>query len=202
MLLDASGSLVTEAQYWAAQLTVGTLTRQQVAFDIINSLEHRMQEVDFFYRTILLRSSAGDSGAAYWAEQLVAGMTEAQVEQGIFDSPEFQNAQTDTTSFADVLYFDVLGRLPTSDELTATANLLNSGGTRSGEEGIVINSLESAQRQVKGFYSAFFHRPPDSFADLWVTQLVGGVSAGLVEAGILANPGAEFFSDGGATVGP
>jgi hypothetical protein len=65
----------------------------------------------------------------------------------------------------------------------------------------VINSQESAQRQVTGFYAEFFHRLPDSLASVWVGQLLSGVSARQVEANILADPFAqEFFKDGQNTV--
>jgi hypothetical protein len=72
--------------------------------------------------------------------------------------------------------------------------------TRSFMEQAVIMSPESAQRQVEGFYSAFFHRLPDSAAALWVEQLVAGVPASQVEAEILTDANAEFYLDGEATV--
>ena len=64
MIPDASGNLVSEAQYWAEQIDSGALTRQQVAFDIVNSTEHRNLEVNYYYQTILGRSSAGDASGS------------------------------------------------------------------------------------------------------------------------------------------
>jgi hypothetical protein len=197
-IVTATGQTVNEADYWVNQLNSG-LTRQQVTYDIVNSLEHRQLEVNYYYQTLLHRQT--DPGAALWVDELVAGVSEAQVVQGIMDSQEYQSAHTDNTSFIQDLYFDILGRNASATEVNAILGELNGGMSRSVVEGSVIGSLESAQRQVDGFYSAFFHREPDSGASIWEQQLMAGVSAGQVEASILSDATIqEFFNDGNATV--
>ena len=117
------------------------------------------------------------------------------------DSTEYQSTHTDNTSFVQDLYFDVLGRQASSAEVNTVVGMLTSGATRDFVESSVINSMESATRQVGGFYGAFFHRVPDSLENVWEQQLLGGTSAGQVEANMLADSvGLEFINDANATV--
>jgi hypothetical protein len=197
-IVTATGQTVNEADYWVSQLNAG-MTRQQVAYGIVNSLEHRQLEVTYYYQTLLHRQT--DAKAAFWVSELIAGVSEAQVVQGIMDSQEYQAAHTDNTSFIQDLYFDILGRQASSTEVSAILSELSGGMSRSVVEGAVIDSMESATRQVDGFYSAFFHRAPDSSASVWENQLLAGVSAGQVEAGMLSDTTIqEFYNDGKATV--
>jgi hypothetical protein len=199
-IIDPSGKTTTALQFWLDELH-GGLSRQQVANLIVHSVEHCELEVNSFYQTLLHRTA--DPLAIYWVDLLTSGVSEAAVVQGILDSQEFQSEHADNASFAQDVYFDVLGRLPSSSELTATENLLAAGFSRSSEEAVVINSLESAQRQVTGFYAAFFHRLPNNNDDSgWVQELLGGVSAARVEASILSDPiFQEFFRDAQNSLG-
>jgi hypothetical protein len=199
----ATGQTITAAQFWINQLNAG-LSRQQVATLIATSPEHYELEVNSFYLTMLHRDLIAhpDPLAFYWVDLLVSGVGEARVVQDILDQPEFQSEHPDNASFAQDVYFDILGRLPSSSELMATENLLAAGFSRSSEEAVVINSLESAQRQVTGFYASFFHRLPQSDDSAWVQELLGGTSAAQVEANILADSVfQEFFKDAQASLG-
>jgi hypothetical protein len=198
-----SGMTVTAAQFWVNRLNAG-LSRQTVATLIATSPEHYELEVNSYFLTMLHRDLVAhpDPQAFYWVDLLVAGMGEAKVVQGIMDSQEFQSEHPDNASFAQDVYLDILGRLPSMSELMATENLLAAGFSRSSEEAVVINSLESAQRQVTGFYAAFFHRLPESPDNGWVQELLGGTSAAQVEASILSDPvSQEFFRDAQNSLG-
>ena len=193
---------MSEPQFWIDKMNAGE-TRQQVAYDIINSPEHRSQEVNYFYQTLLNRplDTTTDPMANVWINQLLNGTSEAAVVQGIMDSTEYQSTHTDNTRFVQDLYFDVLGRQASSAEVNTVVGMLTSGATRDFVESSVINSMESATRQVDGFYGAFFHRVPDSLENVWEQQLLGGTSAGQVEANMLADSiGLEFINDANATV--
>jgi hypothetical protein len=198
-----SGMTVTAAQFWVNRLNAG-LSRQTVATLIATSPEHYELEVNSFYLTMLHRDLVAhpDPLAFYWVDLLVAGMGEAKVVQDILDQPEFQSAHPDNASFAQDVYLDILGRLPSMSEQTATENLLAAGFSRSSEEAVVINSLESAQRQVTGFYAAYLHLLANNDDSGWVQELLGGTSAAQVEASILSDPVfQEFFHDAQNSVG-
>jgi hypothetical protein len=199
-LTTGAGQTVTEAIFWTKLIDSGQLTRAQVAAAIINAPEHRIDEVSYFYQTLLHRGldTPIDPQSNYWVQQLLGGVSEAAVVQGIMDSPEFQNEHPDNTGFVQDLYFDVLGRQAGQDEIARTISQFSNGTTREQEEAIVINSPESAMRQVAGFYSAFFHRLPDTDQSIWVSALLAGASAGQVEAGMLVEQ--EFVNDTTATV--
>jgi hypothetical protein len=203
LVLDPStGQTITAAQFWAKQINAG-LSRQQVATLIATSTEHYEFEVNSFYLTLLHRDLVAhpDPQAFYWVDLLLSGVGEARVVQDILDQPEFQSEHPDNASFAQDVYFDILGRLPSMSELTATENLLAAGFSRSSEEEVVLNSLESAQRQATGWYAVFFHRLPHSDDSVWMQEVLGGTSAAQVEANILADSVfQEFFKDGQASL--
>jgi hypothetical protein len=127
---------------------------------------------------------------------------EASVVQQIMDSQEFQSEHPDNASFAQDLYFDVLGRLPSMSEQTMTENQFAGGSSRSSVEAAVINGPESQQRMVTGFYAAGLHRLPDPLDSRWLGELAAGRSASLVEADILDDLfSQEFFKDAQNSLG-
>jgi hypothetical protein len=127
-------------------------------------------------------------------------MSEAQVVQGIMDSPEYQNEHSDST-FVQDLYFNVLGRA-TSSEVSSGVTALNGGETRDTLESSVINGSESLLKQIDGIFAAAFHRLQTDPNTTYQQELVQGVSASLVEAGILSDPLDEFFGLAQASVSP
>jgi hypothetical protein len=194
---------VNEAAMWTNQIESGQLTRAQVASDIVNSVEHRTAEVNEFYEVLLHRplNTATDPGAGGWVQQLLNGVSEAAVVQGIMSSAEFQNDFADSAAFVQELYFAVLGRSASQQEINMVVAQLNSGTSRAAIEAGVVNSPESTERQVAGFYAAFLHRSPDPGASMWVNQLLAGTSASQVEINILTEPsGQEFFKDAASGV--
>src|SRR5262249_40461945 len=72
--------------YWLNQLASGS-TQAQVAWGIINSVEHRRDEVDAFYQTLLDRSP--DPASVSWVNMLLRDGNEAEVVEGIVSSAEF-----------------------------------------------------------------------------------------------------------------
>jgi hypothetical protein len=192
---DWLGRTGAETRYWVNQLQAG-LSRTEVAARIVNSMEHRGQQVDDFYRTLLHRDLAvtPDPSALYWVERLQSGAGEAVVVQEIMDSPEYQMAHGDNTALVRDLYLQVLGRAAGTDELNQRVAQLNAGASRSEMEREVLLSLESAQRQVNGFYVAWLHHLPPAGDNLWVDRLSGGLqSAGEVAASILGDPFSQEF---------
>jgi hypothetical protein len=198
-----TGMTITSAQFWVNRLNAG-LSRQQVATLIATSPEHYELEVNSYYLSMLHRDLVAhpDPQAFYWVDLLLSGVGEAKVVQDIMDQPEFQSEHPDNASFAQDVYLDILGRLPSMSEQTATENLLAAGFSRSSEETVVINSLESAQRQVTGFYAAYLHLLANGDDSGWVQEVLGGTSAAQVEASILSDPVfQEFFRDAQNSVG-
>lgn len=195
-LVYPTGQLTTEVKYWLNQLNSG-LTRQTVAYQIINSQEHRQKQVAYYYQTLLHRNPllTGDTSISYWVDILRSGASEGVVIQGIIDSGEFQQRYPDKASMVRDLYISLLGRPGSETEVTAYAQQLASGTYKTiGLD--FVRSPESARLAVEGFYIAALHRLPDSFgSNFWVglaTAATNALTLGQVEADILG--GTEFVA--------
>jgi hypothetical protein len=198
-LPQPDGSSISEAQYWLNQLHSG-LTRAQVAQGIVNSPEHRGMEVDSYYQTFLRRAEA-PAERDYWVNQFQLGADEATVVEGFLNSPEYQAAHASDSSFVQDLYFSVLGRAGSADELATQEMNLANGMDRATMARMFVTSEEADRQAVTAFFGAYLHRAPDAGLDFWVAALQGGESLGAVQTGILGDPTfAEFFDAGAATV--
>lgn len=87
---------VLEYETWVEYLdslggVANIAARQDLANEIWNAPEHRVNEVDAYYQSLLGRSGVGDSGAMFWANELEAGVGELSVVQAIMSSAEYQN---------------------------------------------------------------------------------------------------------------
>jgi hypothetical protein len=198
-LLGRSGS-GAEVQLWLAQLNRGA-SRERVALDFIQSPEHRGLEVDSYYLSFLHRTEA-PSERQGWIDAFLAGATEQAVVADFLDSPEYQAAHDSDALFAQDLYVDLLGRQASSTEL-ANTQLALTVEARATLISAFINSAETNQLGVQGFYSAYLHRSAlaDPSSATWANRLSSGESLGAVQAAILGDSASrEFFTDGAATV--
>ncbi len=182
-----------EVDSWLVRMNSG-LDKPGVAFNFVNSPEHRTDQVDAYYEEFLHR--AADPASAVWVKALMAGVSEESIAEAILDSPEYQAAHQDPSLFIQGLYVDVLGRQGDSGGLAGWQAALTSGTSR---EAIVADFVESAEadnQMVTSFYAAFLHRPREAGtpSTLWVAILEEpNGSATTVAVDILSSP--EFETD-------
>jgi hypothetical protein len=173
-----------------------------VAEEIVQSSEHRGLEVDFYFQTLLHRTEAPSERTA-WITNFANGATEADIVEDFMNSSEYQTAHASDASFAAALYTDILGRTGSSTDIMAVeTELANHTFTRAQLIHGYVHSDEAYRDAVSSFFAAFLHRDVSQDPGLatWMNKLKSGESLGQVEAEILADPGAEFYNDGAATV--
>ena len=162
-------------------------SRFQVAQAIWQSPEHRDLEVEQYYETILHRTATPGERAG-WVGAFLAGATETDIEFAFLNSSEYLAAHGSATSFINGLYADVLGRNPSSNELSAWQQALASGLSRSNMDRLFLSSTEFDVRVLDGFYSQFLNRPPDAAGEQgWLGFLRSGGSIEAVAESFLAS---------------
>jgi hypothetical protein len=186
--------------FWGGLLDAGILTRAQAVQQIEGSLEFHIVEVNSAYQAILQRS-ADPAGLNTFVQFLGQGGTVEQVKASLFGSQEFFNlSQTANAAlpagnqrYIDLVFEDVLNRHADAGALTAFANQLNSGVSRSLVAAEVLGSLEAEQDLVNAFYQKFLHRPADTLGlNTFVGALQGHARDEDVIAGLVASD--EYFS--------
>jgi hypothetical protein len=162
-------------------------SRFQVAQTIWQSPEHRDLEVEQYYETILHRL-ATPAERAGWVGLFLAGATETQIEFDFLNSSEYLAAHASATSFVTGLYTDVLGRNPSSNELSVWQQALATGLSRSSMDQLFLSSTEFDVRILDGFYSQFLNRAPDAAGQQgWLGFLRSGGSIEAVAESFLAS---------------
>jgi hypothetical protein len=175
------------------------VSRATVAFQIINSPEHRLDQVTYYYQTYLGRNP--DPAAEGYVAFLENGGSERQVVEMLVTSPEYQAKHASNTDFITDLANKILGG-SNSAIVNFWNSALNSGTTRLEMATEFINSDASANLEVTGFFAEYLHEfsPTDN---IWVQFAETGTEAlGQIAADILADPIAQtFYNNGAATVG-
>jgi hypothetical protein len=180
---------------WQAALA-GGLSRAQAAQGFINSPEHRMNEVDAYYRVFLGRAPdrAGRDG---WVQAFLNGASEKDVVLGFLTSAEYLQAHADDSSLVRALYEDVLGRTGSAAEVQGWVSALQGGLSRAAVAAGFVNSQESLTLMARGYYNDFLERA-GSAAEVqgWVNALQSS-TPGQVQAAFLASQ--EFQDDTAVT---
>jgi hypothetical protein len=181
-----------EVDTWLVRMNSGMTTRE-VAGDFVNSPEHRQDQVRAYYEDFLHR--APDPTSAFWVNALESGVSEETIAEAFLDSPEYQSAHPDSTSFVANLYIDVLGRQGDPQGLANWQTALTSGVSRQDIVADFVESFEADDQIVTSDYAAFLHRPREAnTSNVWISMLQApNGSASDVAADILASP--EFDQD-------
>jgi hypothetical protein len=155
---------------WVSALNAG-VPESQVANGFVNSLEHRQDEVNYYYETFLGR--APDPASAGWVNLLLSGGSESEVVEGILTSPEYTAEHASNADFVTDLYFYLLGRQADSAGQTAWEQVLDAGTARATVVAAFLDSPESAELAAVSYYSAFLHRVADPGGNaVWAGALI------------------------------
>lgn len=137
-------------------------SREEVAYSIWTSGEHRQQQVAGYYRTFLDRT--GEQGEIdSWAQTMVDGASEVEVIAAILSSDEYRNRFATPQLYVVQLYRDLLDRAPLADELAAKTSSLNGGESPKSVVESIVESVEFQNRQLTALYEQLLLRPAGHF---------------------------------------
>jgi len=190
--IGRSASL-TDVNFWATKIDLGTSTRQQVATGIIASQEAYSYFVDGLYHSILQRSP-DTAGRNAWVSQLMAGASKESVSASLTASDEYfsrlqlmsleavplplnRTGGVGDEAYVTSLYQTYLQRLPTNAEVSSwlAAGPMNSSRRLSTAQSILASSEFRTVLVQDDLYYRMLNRrsPPTS------TEVTSWVNSGL-----------------------
>lgn len=195
------------SQGFLDQLNAGA-SRAAIAIALLGSTEYRSDVIAQVYTTYLLRQP-GAADLQAWLPLLGQPSSGAgqpspdeQFLASVLGSAEyFQTIGNTELTWTTSLYTKLLGRTPSSAELTnLLVGVLNGyAGTRQTIALAFTTSVEAETAAVAGYYAQLLGRTgsPGELS-LWVNQIVGGKSREQVIAAIASSP--EYFQRQGGTI--
>ena len=179
--------------FFGNALDLGAIERGQVNLSIESSTEFRSREIDDSFAKFLHRSA--DPGAKQaFLSLLSAGATKEQLDATIVSSAEYFQARAGgaNTSFAAVLFQDVLGRNIDSGGSSFAKGFLAAGGSRFGLAQLVESSQEADANEVRGLFQELLRRDADAGAlAAFTAARHGGASDEQIAAAIAGSD--EYF---------
>ena len=170
-----------------------------LAAGLLNSVEYETGVVASYYQAFLQRAGSSAEIAA-WVAAMQKGLTEEQVAADFLNSAEFNTLFPADTTFVQALYGDVLGRPPSSSEVSAWLGRMNVGLTRAQVVSAFLSAPEADTRGLGGLYGIILGRPVDSSSQsAGIAALQSGVT--LVQLATVVFGSAEFTERANATVG-
>lgn len=192
-LLDRPDLTVNDAgiEFWANRLD--TMTRTQVATGIQRgSSEYYGRIVDILYLALLDRDPDPVGRAFYVDSWRNRTRTLEDVVVILVSSNEYYqfNGGTDR-AFVEAVYFDLLGRQPSNEEIAAGLGVVAASG-RASLARRVETSNERRVQNVTDAYGTYLGRiPGDSERNYWVGRLANGLRSELFDVAILAS--SEYY---------
>ena len=177
---DASG-----IGYWTGELEAGRITRAQVADDFFRSAEFQnsIAPVARLYFSYFNRVP-DYAGLQFWVQAFQGGGSLDAMSQAFADSAEFvaTYGALDDGAFVDLVYWNVLGRLPDAGGRAFWIGELAAGMSR-GALMIGFSEFEEYRQrsfqavQVTMMYVSMLRRTPEQGGfDYWVAELAAGGS--------------------------
>jgi hypothetical protein len=150
----------------------GSVTREQVAYQIDTGDEYRQNLAQSYYNAFLGRSATPGEVAALLGLWQGGGTDEQAIAQILGTLEYFQHAGGTNDAFVTAVFRDLLGREPTSSERTIFLKQLSGSVTRQDVAYEIDTSAEFYGRQVQSYYNKFLGRPASSGeVDAWVNQM-------------------------------
>jgi hypothetical protein len=170
------------------------VSRQTLAFALINSTENRTNEVETYYQTLLNRA-ADPTGLKHFVAMLQNGANESDVVLQILSSQEFL-ATNNNTQLVSKLYQLFLGRTPDVAGSAGWVNALNQGKLTPAQVARnILFSNESLNLVIQSDFNSYLERSAEPGAvSGFENQLQNGrMTFGTLQATILAS--SEFLAD-------
>jgi hypothetical protein len=121
----------------------------------------------------ILGRPAGDGGAGYWMNQILAGRTAANVKVALYASDEYYARAGGTPAgFATAIFTAFRGRPPTPAQVATWVDAVRRTG-RAGVATAFLQSLQGRQQRVAALFRAILHREPAPIdLDHWAPRLL------------------------------
>jgi hypothetical protein len=185
--------------YWSGLLNSG-FARSQMILGLDSSPEYRVVQVNSYYKTYLGRTPTSAELAAGTSLLVAPQAPGAPTPQNalraqILGTAEYfaNRGNGNNTGFLAALYQDLLGRSIDPVGSSVFGSMLATGGTRTQVALVILQSKETDQVFVQGWYNAFLNRPGDTGGiNFFTDQLQHGSLESSVLAGMLGSD--EFFA--------
>lgn len=140
----------------------------KLIYDSDESLHFQINEV--FQRLFGRQPQPADR--TYWAGELRRGIQPEWMVVTLMDGQEYQGVHQSNEGFITGAYYDILGRVPTSEDIAYWNNFLYGGQSRSALAAQFAYSEEIYRRTVEDVFTQVLHRAPTEpdYAN-WVTLL-------------------------------
>lgn len=161
---DRLPTLAELANYVNVYNTSGA-TRYQMAIALLSFPEAKLTEVARWYQTDLNETASiavlkQDPGVEYFANLLVEGEGDNEVQAAILSSPQFINAHGSAPNpVIDGYYIDLTGRIADPSGLASWAALLYQGDTPYNVAYAFLDATEVAETLVATWFLEFLGRP-------------------------------------------
>ncbi len=128
--------------------------------------------VDSIYLSVFGRAADTD-GRDYWTNQIIGGLTPADVAALFYGSAEFFAGSSSVVGYVTRLYQEILGREPEPDGLDFWVVQVETDDDRLSIAESFYSSAESRRRRVTNLYLRFLDREPEEAGlDYWAEQLL------------------------------
>ena len=170
----------------------------QIVANLFGSEEYDTDAVTAFYHDYLDRAP-DPAGQAAAVGYLQGGGSLTGLATILLDSPEFNALFPADATFVQALYGDILGRLPSSNEVAGWLATFTAGATRSQVINGFLTSTEATNNAVGWLYATIYARSPDQGGQ---SQAYAALKAGLPEESLAKTflSSAEFVARANATV--
>ncbi len=184
---------------WTDALRRG-VSRDRVVRGFFDSVEHRGQEVDFYYQHFLGRRELA-AERDVWIRAFQSGGTEASITLRFLSSAEYQLTHASSLDFVTGLYEDVLDRDPDAAGLAFWTQTLQAGRSRADVVRAFQDSTENYVNAVDGFYLAYLQRTADPIGSAgWLALLQRKQLGALEEVAVGFLGSSELVNQAAATV--
>jgi hypothetical protein len=154
-VLDRDGS-AQEVANWVQLMQAG-ITREQAADAFWGSLEHRQEQVQFYYSAYLGRP-AEPGGLASWSNALFSGaLDERGVVVGLLTSAEYTARHPDNVDFVQSVYQILLNRSAEAGGLQSSLEIVQDSG-RAADVRAILDSAETRLDVIDTLYFALLQR--------------------------------------------
>jgi hypothetical protein len=162
--------------FWMGQVLGAGQGPVAIAGSLLGSFEYRANLVRSVYWQYLGRDGE-NAGVNSWVDAMGRGMTDESVRYAFLGSPEFwSNSGGNPKGFVDALYKTALQRNADPSGEAFWVDRLNRGATAASIAGSLLNSPETMQQRVSGYYLTYLAR--GAGADelgFWAGRMAAGV---------------------------
>jgi hypothetical protein len=163
-----------------------------VLFNFVNAQGYFAQLVGnhtngFYHRFLGQDPQPGDPNVDFWANQMVAGMTDEQVIAAFLSSPQYFNSKSngDNVTWLQNVYHDLFNRTLDASGQNFWTTQIAGGATLNSVALSLLSSSEYRFDLIDGYFQLYLNRPTNSTdRQYWLSQFQAGQTDEQVIVGI------------------